>query len=127
MCAADDPRHQLGRAGERLAEQFLTKRGLKVVVRNHSTPVGEIDLIMRDGPTLVFVEVKTRRDRDLADPEDAVRPDKQRHMAKTARWFIHTRGWDNRPCRFDIVAVTLPENGLPEIEHFPDAFIPRAR
>jgi putative endonuclease len=124
MSTTNEPRHQLGRAGERLAEQFLTKHGLKLVARNHGTPVGEIDLIMRDRETVVFVEVKTRRDRNLADPEDAVRPDKQRRMSKAARWFIHDKRWDDKPCRFDIVAVLLPESGPPEIEHFPDAFLP---
>ena len=45
-------------------------------------------------------------------------------MTKAARWCIHDKRWDDKPCRFDIVAVTLPASGQPEIEHFPDAFVP---
>ena len=71
MGQADDARIELGRVGERLAEQLLHKHGLKTVARRFTTPVGELDLVMRDGDTVVFVEVKTRRDRDLADPQDA--------------------------------------------------------
>jgi putative endonuclease len=120
----DDPRQRLGQHGERLAERFLRRRGLKIVARRFSTPLGELDLVMRDGETLVFVEVKTRRDRVHADPEDAVRRDKQRRMTRAARWLIHQRRWGDRPCRFDVVAVTWPPEGEPQIEHFPNAFLP---
>lgn len=125
MPGPSDPRHQLGREGERLAERFLKQRGLKTIARHFSTPVGELDLIMRDGDTVVFAEVKTRRDRKYADPQDAVRADKQRRMTRAARWFIHRKRWDDKPCRFDIVAVTRSPDGEAEIEHFPDAFLPR--
>jgi putative endonuclease len=123
---ADNARIELGRAGEHLAERFLHKHGLKTVVRRFSTPVGELDLVMRDGDTIVFVEVKTRRDRDLADPQDAVNLPKQRRMTRAARWFIQHRRWDDKPCRFDIVAVLLPPGVSPEIEHFRNAFLPPA-
>ena len=117
-----DPRHELGQKGERLAEQRLRASGLKTVARHFNTPVGELDLIMRDGDTLVFVEVKTRRDRKYADPEDAVTREKQRRMTRTARWYIEHSGWGDRPCRFDVVTVILPPDGTPQLEHFPDAF-----
>ena len=125
MDAPHDPRHRLGSEGERLAERFLTRRGFKTIARRFSTPVGELDLVMRDGRTVVFVEVKTRRDRDCADPEDAVGPRKQRRMTRAAGWFIHHQSWEDRPCRFDVVAITLATGGDPQIEHFPDAFGPR--
>ena len=120
-----DPRRQIGLEGERLAEVFLKRRGLKTVLRRYSTPVGEIDLVMRAGDTVVFVEVKTRRSRAWADPQDAVSLPKQRKMARCARWLLQHKRWTDRPCRFDVVAVTLPEAGQPEIEHFPDAFLPQ--
>ncbi len=126
MGQADDARIELGRVGERLAEQFLHKHGLKTVARRFTTPVGELDLVMRDGDTVVFVEVKTRRDRDLADPQDAVNLPKQRRMTRAARWFIQHQRCDDQPCRFDVVAVLLPPDGQPEIEHFPNAFLPKA-
>ena len=72
MC---DARKELGLQGERLAEAFLRKRGLKSLARRFSTPVGEIDLVMRAAEAVVFVEVKTLRDRMFKDPEDQVSPD----------------------------------------------------
>ena len=119
-----DPRRQLGLEGERLAEAYLRRQGLKTVARRYNTPVGEIDLVMRAGDTLVFVEVKTRRSRALADPQDSVRRPKQQKLARCAGWFLQRRRWTGRPWRFDVVAVVLPEQGTPEIEHFPDAFWP---
>jgi len=119
-----DPRRQLGLEGERVAETFLRRRGLKTVARAYATPVGEIDLVMRDGATVVFVEVKTRRDRQWAEPQDAVSRPKQRKLARCAAWFLERQRWTDRPCRFDVVAVVRSEQGAPEIEHFPDAFLP---
>lgn len=98
---------------------------MKLLERRYRTPVGEIDLIMRDGHTVVFVEVKTRRDRRLAEPQDSVDAAKQRKLRRCAEWFLHHRRWTDRPCRFDVVAIVLPEGGPPEITHFPDAFVPK--
>jgi putative endonuclease len=121
-----DERHELGARGEALAEQFLKRAGLKLVARSYRTPVGELDRIMRDGETVVFVEVKTRRDRVYADPEDAVTLEKQRHLVRAARWYLHKRGWEERPARFDVVAVILPADGEAEITHHVEAFWPRS-
>jgi len=114
----------LGREGERLAEKYLRRRGFKTVVRRFATPVGELDLVMLDGQTVVFVEVKTLRSRQFADPQDAIDREKIGHLARAARWFLQSRRWYDRPCRFDAVAVTVPVVGDAEIEHFPDAFEP---
>jgi putative endonuclease len=127
MSGASDPRHELGHRGERVAEQYLKQRGLKTVSRHFNTPVGELDLVMRDGDTVVFVEVKTRRDRKYADPEDAIRRDKRRRMTRAARWFVHEKHWEEKPCRFDVLSVILPAGGQPQIEHFADAFLPSDR
>jgi len=119
-----DPRQQLGLEGERLAERYLRSQGLKTVARRFRTPVGEIDLVMQAGESIVFVEVKTLRSRSLADPEDKIRTPKQRKLALAANWFLRKKGWEDRPCRFDVVAVVRPLLGPPEIEHLPDAFTP---
>lgn len=119
-----DPRSQLGLQGERLAEAFLKKHNLKTLARRFSTPVGEIDLVMRQAETVVFVEVKTLRDRAFKDPQDQVTASQRRKLFKAARWFLARKRWTDKPCRFDVVAVVLPETGEPEIEHFPDAFVP---
>ena len=119
---------ELGRAGERIAETYLKKAaGLKVIARRFNTPVGEIDLILRDpqdNDTLVFVEVKSRRDCVHADPEDAVGGKKQRRLVRAARWYLHQKGWEERPCRFDAVTVILPLEEQPQIRHYPEAFLP---
>ncbi len=120
-------RQELGRKGERLAERFLRRRGMKTVARRYDTPLGEIDLVMQDGDTLVFVEVKTRTDPAHADPNDNIRANQQRHLTRAARWFIHHKRAEALPCRFDVALVVIPEAGDVEIRHFDNAFGPRAR
>ena len=75
----------LGDRGERAAARFLRRRGLKVITRGYRTAQGEIDLIAREGRTLVFVEVKTRR---RGQPAEAVTPEKQRRLAAAALQFL---------------------------------------
>ena len=117
-------RSELGVRGERLAEAYLKQRGLKTLARRYSTPVGELDLVMREGETIVFVEVKTQSDRVFKDPQEQVTPAKRRKLIKTAKWFLNGKRWMDKPCRFDVIAVVVPEEGEPELEHFPDAFVP---
>ena len=119
-----DPRAQLGAKGERLAEQFLRKRGLKTLARRFRTPAGEIDLVMREGETIVFVEVKTHSSRAFADPEKRVTFSQQRRLAKATKWFLTRKRWTDKPCRFDVIAVIIPPTADPQIDHFPDAFVP---
>jgi putative endonuclease len=119
-----DPRHDLGQTGERLAEVFLRARGYRTLTRHFVTPVGELDLVMLDRDTVVFVEVKARRDRAFADPEDAVGSQKQRCLTRAAKWFLQQRGLGDRPCRFDVVTVIVAPPAVPEICHYPDAFPP---
>ena len=118
---------ELGHKGERLAERFLKKRGYRLLARRFSTPAGELDLVMRAGDTLVFVEVKTQSDRAFGDPEQRVTLTKQRRLARAAKWFLTQKRYTKSepPCRFDVVSVIVPEAGDPEIEHFPDAFVPQ--
>ena len=122
-----DPRRKLGLHGERLAEAFLKRNGLRTVTRRFDTPVGELDLVMRDRDTVVFVEVKTLRDDTLIDPHEHLGRTQQRRIARAARWFLERQRWMNRPCRFDLVGVLLPEAGEPRIQHYPEAFEPPAK
>lgn len=119
-----DPRSAFGLAGEKLAERFLRGKGMVTVMRRYSAPGGEIDLIMRDKDTLVFVEVKTRGDDRLAEPEHAVNAAKRRKLAKCARAFVNHKRMLDRPCRFDVVSVLMPARGDPTVRHFPEAFTP---
>ena len=119
-----DPRRQLGLKGEQLAERFLKGRGLRTLARRFSTPMGEIDLIMRDRDTVVFVEVKTLSNDSVMNPHEHITHEQRQHMCKAARAFINANRWTDRPCRFDVVGVVLPEDGEPRIRHIPDAFVP---
>jgi putative endonuclease len=116
-----DARHELGRRGEALAEAFLRRRGMKTIARNYTTPAGEIDRIMQDRGTVVFVEIKTLASRGFMNPDERVGRLKLVRMTRAAQWFLAARGWHDRRWRFDVVAVVLPAEGEPEIEHFEDA------
>ena len=116
---------RIGRRGEKLARRYLKSRGYKVIARNYRCPVGEIDLIVLDGRTIAFVEVKTRLGSRQADPEDTVTAAKRHQLTRVARFWLSQHPAADRTCRFDVVAVTLPHEGEPIIRHTPDAFEPR--
>ena len=117
------PKDELGRWGEAQAAKFLKSRGLRVIAQNVVLPAGEIDLVARDGGTLVFVEVKTRTEADYGGPLPAVDGRKRRKLATLARSYLAAHRLDNAPCRFDVVGIVQkllsPE---PEIEYIPNAF-----
>lgn len=112
----------VGRAGEEAALQFLTHLGYELVARNVRLPHGEIDLIVRDGPNLVFVEVKARRSTSRGRPAEAVGPEKQRRLARLAlAWLARHPRWHDAPVRFDVLALT-GRPGAWNIDHILDAF-----
>ena len=91
-----------------------------MLTRGYRTRLGEIDLIARDGETLVFVEVKSRR---RGVPAEAVTPEKQRRITLAALQFLRKHGLLDVRGRFDIVAIVWPDDrGEPRIEHIPNAF-----
>ncbi|NNF59201.1 MAG: YraN family protein [Rhodothermaceae bacterium] len=117
-----------GAHGEDLAADYLEAKGYRVLDRNYRFMREEIDLVCflpaeryEDGGELVFVEVKTRRGHGFGRPEEAVDRPKQEAIMRTAEAYLHERRLDGSPCRFDVVAITLG-SGLPEIEHFENAF-----
>ncbi len=117
-----DHRQSLALAGEEAAATYLQNLGLQVITRRYRCKAGEIDLILFDGPILVFAEVKTRSATGLGRPWEAVDRRKMRKIACVARWYLADTGQHRRTCRFDVVAVlgSTPENF--RIRHFPDAF-----
>ncbi len=109
-----------GDRGELEAARHLQGLGYRVLVRNYRTRQGELDLIARDGPVVVFVEVKARRQ---GTPAEAVTPEKQRRLTLAALHFLMAHGLLEQPCRFDVVAVVWPDGRrAPTIEHIPAAF-----
>jgi putative endonuclease len=118
-----DPRHHLGRLGERLAAEHLERLGFAIVARNHRTRFGEIDLVACDGTTLVFCEVKTRRGR--GDPWEALHPGKQAQVRRMARVYLSEAA--DRPrvarLRFDAIGVAIDGRGrLTRLDHVEGAF-----
>ena len=99
-------RRQIGTKEEALAAAFLEKQGYQILERNFRCRLGEIDLIARDGSTLVFVEVKYRKNADFGTPAEAVNRKKQLTICRVADYYrmVH-RIPDNRPCRFDVAAI----------------------
>src|SRR4051812_47570333 len=92
----------LGARGENVAAKHLRNQGYKIIIRNYRTPVGEIDIIARDGKTLVFCEVKTRVD-DETQPEAQVNQTKQHQITKAAKMYLSRFGTPQPPARFDVV------------------------
>jgi putative endonuclease len=115
-------KRRLGRRGEKLTRRYLKKQGYRFIAGNYATRQGEIDLIMQDEETIVFVEVKTRKSEDFAHGEESVNFPKQKHLSAAARHFIHMNRLHDHPCRFDVVAVAIPDDGKPVIRHWPNAF-----
>jgi putative endonuclease len=114
-------RLSLGKWGEQEAAEYLRRRGMRILERNLRTPVGEIDLIGRQGKTLVFVEVKTRRTGAFGSPLEAVGPTKQRQILRAAQWYLGDGKGRGLQPRFDVVAVRPGPDGA-QVEHIPDAF-----
>lgn len=117
-----DPRQSLGRAAEDAAAAFLERAGLEIVARNVRFSEGEIDLVCRERERWVFVEVKARQARWGDGPGAAVAWQKQRRLVRLAQHYLKWRRLGDVPCRFDVVAVTIAEDGAPLVRHLPGAF-----
>ncbi len=110
-----------GAAAEESAHGYLEARGLRPVARNVRTPHGELDLIMRDGNIVVFVEVRYRATRRFGLAQETVGAHKQSHLIAAAQHWLQDHPRDaRRPCRFDVVAMHGEHGG--SIEWLKDAF-----
>ena len=98
-----------GAHAERIAAEFLTARGLTIVARNFRTRLGEIDLIARDGPTLVFVEVRLRRSQRFGGAGASITAAKCARLTNAARGYLAMIG-SEPPCRFDAVLLDSLES-----------------
>ena len=115
-------RTALGAAGEQLAAQHLTAEGMVILARNWRCATqdvrGELDLVARDGNTLVFCEVKARRGRGAGDPVEAVTPRKLARLRTLAAAFVHQTSLRGAELRIDVVGVCWPRGGGPaEVTH----------
>ena len=103
---------KFGDSGEAFAAEYLAGKGFSILERNYRTPMGEIDLIARDGRVLVFIEVKTRKTERYGRPALAVGLEKQRRIIRAAVWYTSKRQGELPTCRFDVVEVYTPMGGV---------------
>jgi putative endonuclease len=112
----------VGARGEAIAEAYLRGKGFTILEKNYRSKTGEIDIVARDGDSLVFVEVKARRNLAYGAPQLAVTPFKQRQISRTALTWLAHRKKPDAIARFDVIAILLPEGEVPQIEHIRNAF-----
>ncbi len=118
--SADPPagsRSRTGAAKESLAARYLERRGLRLIERNHRCRFGEIDLVMRDCDSLVFVEVRYRGSPRFGTPAETVDRRKQRRLIAAAGHWLQANP-SVLPCRFDVVAISAQDR----IEWLKNAF-----
>lgn len=114
-------RLELGKRGEDLALRKIQALGYRCVSRNYRCSLGEIDLIARDGDTLVFLEIKTRKGKTLDYAKEAIDGRKRRQLSKVALAYMKANNCCDVKSRFDVVAINL-RRGKEEIEVIRDAF-----
>ncbi|MGC5327148.1 YraN family protein [Brevibacillus sp. SYSU BS000544] len=112
---------ELGQWGEEIAASYLVKKGLKIVERNVQTRYGEIDIVALDRQTLVFVEVKTRRQARYGLPVESVTRKKQQKLRELALHYLQMNKGASS-FRFDVCSIVLAANQKYEIVHIPHAF-----
>jgi len=123
--ADPDPRQAFGALGERIAERWLRGRGWTVLARRFRSGHRDLDLVVRRGSQVAFVEVKARRDRRFGDPAAAVGWRKRRELTRSAQVWIDRSGRAGDAYRFDVVAVLVGAAGV-RVRHVEDAFAAHA-
>ncbi|KAF0188581.1 MAG: hypothetical protein FD168_1694 [Desulfobulbaceae bacterium] len=128
---SDRRRNILGQRGEGLAAEYLQEIGYCIVERNYRNHYGEIDIIAQDwthsafgdkSKTIVFVEVKTRKNNLFSFPSEAVTQRKQLQISKVALEYLAHNNLTEVAARFDVVAILLPDSGSSQIELIKNAF-----
>lgn len=114
-------KRELGRKGENIAADYLKKQGYEIMERNYHTRYGEIDIVCKNNHSLIFVEVKTRRNTTYGTPEEAVTPRKIEHLKKAA--YVYLQGQDKyyKELRFDVIGILLQGKDM-NINHIKNAF-----
>src|SRR3989338_11236529 len=115
----------LGLLGEELAFHFLSAQGYKILLKNYECLFGEIDLVAKEGGSLVFIEVKTRSSEAKGVPAEAVTPHKRRQIVKGAAYYLQRYRMLDAPCRFDVVSVWMLPGEETRLEIIRDAFVER--
>ena len=122
--ASSKPEHlRRGTRGEKLAGRFLRKQGYKILYRNfRGRSGGEIDIVCRDGDTLVFVEVKTRGSEEFGRPFESIAADQKRRISRGALAWLRMLDDPDILFRFDVVEVIMASDAEPRVELIQNAF-----
>jgi len=116
-------RRWFGSRSERAAARYLKRQGFRIVARNYSCPLGELDLVALDGRCIVFVEVRSTEGRDMAKPAASVDDAKQRRLSTLALYFLQKKRLLDQAARFDVLTVSWPaDQAKPVFEHHRNAF-----
>ncbi len=118
MLSTIAPHLNTGMAGEAVAAMYLQQKGLTLITKNFKSSFGEIDLIMQDGHTLVFVEVRVRKSKQFGGAGMSITPSKQQKLQRTAEHYLQMHG--ERQCRFD--AILMQSTNLNAVEWLQNIF-----
>jgi len=113
----------IGHLGEKIARQWLCGQGVKVLYRNYRAPAGgEVDIVAREGKTLLFIEVKTRKSSSYGRPIEAVNAGKRRLIRRGANAWLKLLKTREIPWRYDVIEVVLEEGQRPRVHRVENAF-----
>lgn len=100
-------RQLVGKRGEDAAKNYLAEQGYQIIETNYRCPLGEIDIVARDGRTIVLVEVRTKTGLSFGSPEESINADKKRRLKRLALSYLQSKSCSEMPCRIDLIAVML--------------------
>ncbi len=113
---------QTGQIAEQNALNFLQSRGLRLLQQNYRFKTGEIDIIMRDQDTLVFVEVRYRKSDRYGSGAESITIAKRRRIINTAKHFLMKKKYTEQPCRFDVISASGPTDDGMKLDWIKNAF-----
>lgn len=114
---------QQGDAAEAQARQHLERQGLRLLAQNWRCRLGELDLVMLDGDTVVFVEVRYRRHSAWGGAAESVDARKREKLTRAAQLFLQQESrWAEHPCRFDVIAITADSQSAAPLNWIQNAF-----
>ena len=117
-------RRALGARGEQIAAQFLERAGVRILVRNCRSAIGELDLVGQEGDGIVFVEVKTRVGGVDVAPDESVTATKLARLGRLAERYLAAEGKQASPWRVDVIAVVIEPSGrVGRVDHVRGAFL----
>lgn len=118
-----NPRKDMGSLGEKLASRYLRRKGYRIIKTNYRTKIGEIDIIAQAKDTLVFCEVKARKNKQFGEPFEAVTLSKRRKIRRLAEHYLTCVNEGQSEYRFDVVSIILNDKDrVQEIGHIENAF-----